>query len=199
MPDDATPHAPRPPRRRPPVRQRPPPEPAEGRVAVGRVLRPRGRLGELRVEPLTDFPQRFAKGARLWIGDTEYAVESSRSHQGALLVRLAGIDDPAGAATLRDRLLEVPESELPKLPPDTYYRYQLIGIEVWTTDGSALGHIVDVLDTGANEVFVVRGEAGETLVPAIGDVVREVDVAARRMTIEPIEGLLPEPRRQRGQ
>ncbi len=193
MPDDlSTPSSSRP-RRTPGRRAAAAPEPAEGRLAVGRILRPWGVRGELKVEPLTDFPERFAPGSRLWVGDAAYVVLSARWHRGALLVGFEGVDD-AAARAMRGALIETPEAELPELPPDTYYRHQLIGIEVRSMDGTALGRIVDVLDTGANEVFVVRGEAGELLVPAIGDVVREVDLAGRRMTIELLEGLLPEPK-----
>ncbi|HWO94480.1 MAG TPA: ribosome maturation factor RimM [Dehalococcoidia bacterium] len=170
-------------------------EPSHGRVAVGRVLRPWGTQGELKVEPLTDFVrERFAPGARLWAGANRHTIAGYREHQGQSLVRFEDVRDRNAAEELRGELLEVAEEELASLPPDTYYRHDLLGLAVITTGGERLGEVTEVLDTGANEVFVVAGEGWEILVPAIGDVVTDVDVPGGRIVIEPTPGLLPEER-----
>ena len=83
----------------------------------------------------------------------------------------------------------MPERDLPPLPDGRYYRYQLLGMDVVGQDGAALGHIEDVIETGANDVFVVRDEVGDLLLPAIDEVVKEIDVAGRRMVVEVIAGL----------
>lgn len=168
---------------------------------MGRVLGRWGVDGELKVEPLTDFAERFAPGASLWLGDRLVRVLASRTHKAAVLLRVTGVGDADAAEALRGSLIEVAEDELPELPPDTYYRYQLIGLEVRTTAGESLGRVVEVLDTGSNEVLVARrtpdDAAGEVLIPAIDDVVRAIDLAAGAVTIELIEGLLPEPPKPR--
>jgi 16S rRNA processing protein RimM len=165
------------------------PEPRPGFVAVGFVRGPHGLLGELKVELLTDHPQRFQRGATLWAGDRTYAVRSSRMHQKTLLLQIEGINARGQAEALRDLLLEIPETELPALAEGEYYRYQLLGMEVVDAEGQSLGHIEEVLDTGANDVYAVRNSDGELLLPAIDTVIRGVDLAAGRMVVEVPAGL----------
>lgn len=155
-----------------------------GFVAVGRIISVRGVSGEVLVEPLTDFPDRFRPGSRLWLEGRPVDVEASAPRRGRLGVKLAGVDSRERAEALRGRLLEVPESGLWELEPGTYYRFQLLGMTVVDRDGRPLGVLADILETGANDVYVVNGEAGELLVPAVDDVVLEVDVASRRMVVD---------------
>jgi 16S rRNA processing protein RimM len=86
-------------------------------------------------------------------------------------------------------LVQVPLEEAAPLSEDEYYIYQIMGLEVWTSEGEHLGRVSDVLFTGANEVYVVEGERGEMLVPAIEDVVKEVDLEGGRLIVEPLEGM----------
>lgn len=167
------------------------PQPRRGFVAVGWVRAPRGVRGELTVAPLTDFPHRFQPGATVWVSGTPYVVRRARTHLKALLLELDGIDTRNQAETLRSLLLEVPEKELPPLAEDQYYRFQILGMDVVDQRDRPLGRIEEVLETGANDVYVVRGPDGELLLPAIDTVVKEVDVAAKRMVVELLEGLEP--------
>ena len=123
-------------------------------------------------------------------------IVSARWQKGMVYLRLAGIEDREGAAELRGRLLAIPESELEPLPEGQYYRFQLIGLAVISTGGEELGSVSDVLSTGANDVYVVRGDRGELLLPATDEVVREIDLESGRMLVEPLPGLLPQPRRR---
>lgn len=168
-------------------------EPREGYVAVGRVLRPWGLRGHVKVESLTDFPERFARGARLWLAGTERTVEHARSQSGYLYVKLSGIDGVTAAEPARGLLLEVAEATLPALAPDEYYHHQLVGLRAATVDGAELGVVAEVLPTGGNAVLVTRGAQGELLLPFIEDVVKEVDLARGVIVVDPIEGLLPAP------
>jgi 16S rRNA processing protein RimM len=173
------------------------PEPRPGFVAVGFVRGPHGLRGELKVDPLTDHPQRFQRGAALWAGDRTYTVRSSHMHQKTLLLQIEGIDTRGQAETLRDLLLEIPETELPALAEGEYYRYQLLGMEVVDAEGQSLGRIEEVLDTGANDVYAVRNSDGELLLPAIDTVVKQVDVTAGRMVVEVPTGLERRPAAKR--
>jgi len=166
-------------------------EPREGYVAVGCILAPRGVHGELKVEPLTDFPERFAPGQVVWVGGLRREVESSRPQRSQVLLKLAGIDSSEQAAGLRDELLEVPQEELTALGEGRYYRFQLLGMTAYDTAGEALGTIVDILSTGANDVYVVRGPRGELLLPAIEGVIKEVDAEGGCMVVELMEGMEP--------
>jgi len=148
-----------------------------------------GLRGELKVEPLTDYPQRFERGAALWAGERTYTILGARMHQKALLLELEGIDTVEAAEAMRGLMLEVPEGELAPLPEGAYYRFQIVGMDVVDTGGRSLGRVAEVLDTGANDVYIVRGDEGELLIPAIDAVIKEVDVARGRMVVELLPGM----------
>jgi len=158
---------------------------------VGRIVVPRGVRGELKVEPLTDFPERFAPGQVMWVRGVRREVEGSRQRGRQVLLKLAGVDSAEQAAALRDELLEVPQEELAALGEGRYYRFQLLGMAVHDTAGETLGTIADILSTGANDVYIVRGPRGELLLPAIEEVIKEVDTEGGRMVVELMEGMEP--------
>jgi 16S rRNA processing protein RimM len=166
-------------------------------VAVGRILGPWGRRGDLKVEPLTDFPERFALGCSLYVDGVTHAIEGSHWKKGRVYVKLSGIDG-AAAATLSQRLLEVPEEELRPLSEGEYYQFQILGLEVRTTEGQPLGKVAQILVTGSNDVFVVHGERGELLIPALHEVIKAIDLEEGRMEVELMEGLLPPAKKEKG-
>ncbi len=146
--------------------------------------------GEVKVARHSPAAGPFGPGTRLYAGDRPVTVQRSRPHGPHLVVKLAGIDDRTAAGALRGADLEVPEADLPPTPEGTYYEFQLIGLAAVTPAGQALGTVSEVLATGANDVYVVRGEGGgEVLVPAIRDVVIGVDLGAGRMVVDLPEGL----------
>jgi len=160
-------------------------------LAIARILTNYGLHGEVRAEILTDFPQRFAGLQTVYLGEEGQPcpLESSRLQRGQVILKLQGIDTPEQAAKLRGQLVLVPVEEAMALPEGQYYLYQIIGLAVETTAGEPLGHVTDVLFTGANDVYVVRGERGELLVPAIEEVVKQVDLEHGRLVIEPLQGM----------
>jgi 16S rRNA processing protein RimM len=165
---------------------------APTRLIIGRVLKPFGVRGELKIEILTEFPERFASLRQVFLGDDakSFAVESARLHSGAALIKLAGIDTPENAAKLREQLVCVAIENAVPLPANHVYLYQLIGLRVKTTDGQTLGTITDVLDTRANDVYIVNDGTREILLPAIPDVVREINLERGEMLVELIDGLV---------
>lgn len=180
MPEDPT---------RPPRAPRPGQSPLDtgtpGYVAVGRIGAPWGVRGDVKVLPLTDFPERFRPGAPLWVRGRRHEVQRSRWSRGLVYLGLSDIDSRNAAGELRGALLEVPEGDLTPLPEGQYYRFQIIGLEVCTPEGSSLGRVAEILSTGSNDVYVVRGGPRELLIPAIEDVVREVDLEGGRLVVEP--------------
>lgn len=162
-------------------------------VQIGQILGAHGLRGEVKVASLTDIPDRFATLS-------EVAVRTARSFTvcrvlgaretapGTWLLRLEGIGDRTAAEALRGAALLVREEDSPALPPDVYYVHQLIGLRVVTTDGRELGAISEVIETGANDVYVTE----KALIPAIPQVVQAVDLEAGTMLIEPMPGLLPD-------
>ena len=116
-------------------------------IAVGRVVAPWGVRGEIKVEVMTDFPDRFSPQEKVYIEGRAVAIERSRWHRGRVILKLAAIDSIEDAEGLRERFLEVPQSQLRPLPKDEYYQFQLLGLEVWTTEGELLGQIAHILPT----------------------------------------------------
>jgi 16S rRNA processing protein RimM len=172
-------------------------DPNQRYVAVGRILGPQGLQGDFKVEPLTDFPERFAPGLILYVEGVARTIERCRWHKGKVLIKLSDIDSATAAEAMRERFLEVPEEELKPLSEGEYYQFQILGLEVRTTEGEPLGKVTQVLSTGSNDVFVVRGERGEVLIPALGHVVKAIDLDGGSMEVELVEGLLPPPKKRR--
>lgn len=111
--------------------------------------------------------------------------------QGFPMMLFAGYTNRTAAESLRGELIEVDADDLPELPDGEYYIDDLVGLEVVTVDGESIGRLAEVLETGANDVYVIRREgAKDVLLPAIPDVVREVDIAGGRMTVRLLEGLI---------
>ncbi len=159
-------------------------------MVVGIIKGAWGIQGDLRVERLTDNPDRFAANSRLYLEGRSVRVRRSRELKGGILLKLDSVDDRNGAERLRGKSLSVPANEVPPLPESTYYHYQLIDLEVYTHEGERLGAVREILATGANDVYVVdRAGARDLLVPALKDVVVCVDLAANRMIVRLPEGL----------
>jgi 16S rRNA processing protein RimM len=162
-----------------------------GYIAIGRVERPWGIKGEVKVKILTDFPERFSLLKRVYLGDEAipFALEGFRLHKGRALLKLKGCDDRSSAEKLRGKLVQIPIEEAMPLGEDEYYVHQIVGLIVWTKDGELLGRVKEVLFTGSNEVYVVEGDDKEILIPAIEEVVVEVDIEGGRMIVNLMEGL----------
>jgi 16S rRNA processing protein RimM len=161
-------------------------------VAVGRITRAHGVKGEVAVLPLSQVADRFEPGSRVLAGEDGrrvLVVEQARPHRSRLLITFEGVGDRDQAEALQGTYLFVPASDSPSLPPGEYWTHDLIGCEVLTESGQSLGALREVIHTPANDVWVVRGQDSETLVPALKDVVSEVDPAGRRIVIREIAGL----------
>lgn len=166
-------------------------------LVVGRVSRPHGVRGELRVVLLTDYPGRLGQHAYFYLASPDspemvrrYQVEKLRHHKKVLLLKLGGCDDRNGAEELRGQLVQIPTEEAVPLEEGEYYDFQLIGVKVEAESGESLGQVVEVLKTGANDVYIVRGSWGEVLLPAVKDVVLKLDIEARQMVVNLLPGLL---------
>ncbi|MFN8439331.1 MAG: ribosome maturation factor RimM [Caldilineaceae bacterium] len=172
-------------------------EPPEGYLAVGYIVGVHGLKGELKVELYTDFPERFEAGVEVMIGERlqKYTIESSRPHKTHLLLKLKKIDRREDAELLRSQWILIDEEDAVDLQEDEYWIHEILGLRVLTVEGQTLGEVVDVLQTGANDVYVVRldpvrGNQTELLLPAIGDVVKTVDLEDETITVQLLPGLL---------
>ena len=166
-------------------------------LAVGKIVAPHGIRGEVKVESLTDFPERFKAGNQMFLGSqtgesdaATVEIAAARPHQGRWLVLFSHIKDRNAAETLRDLYLLIPEEDAMPLGEHENYAHDLIGLEVVTGEGQSLGKIIEILFTPANDVYIARGDAGETLIPATREVIVSVDLPALRMIVSLSEGLL---------
>lgn len=163
-------------------------------IAVGQLLRPHGVLGEMRMAILTDFPERLQPGMRVFLGE-EYRpikLRSARPHQGVLLVAFEGYPDRTAVEELRSEMVSVLSSEIPPLPEGEYYQHQLLGLQVFTEDGDLLGSLTEILETGANDVYVIQDDANrEILLPALDETILEIDLPAGKMRVHLLPGLIP--------
>lgn len=176
-------------------------------VQVGRILGPHGLRGLVRVLPLTDVPDRHRTlkqvmvrvGASGTSAPTRVAptrrleqvmtIERAEpSGKGLWLVKFEGIEDRTAAEKLKGGEMFIRDEDLPPLPEGQYYVHQVIGLQVRTVDGRDLGPVTDVLQTGANDVYVTA--AG--LLPATDEVIKEVDLQAGTMRVDPLPGMLEE-------
>jgi 16S rRNA processing protein RimM len=165
-------------------------------AVVGRIARPHGIRGQVVVNLETDFPhERFQPGAEFFArretSDLQRLVIATvRFHNERPIIGFEGVDDMNAAIALAGTELRIPVDQLATLPADMFYRHDLVGCAVDTTDGSSVGTVSDVEGTLGGSRLVVRTSRGEVLVPLAAAICRSIDVAGKRIVIEPPEGLL---------
>ena len=158
-------------------------------VAIGRVVKPQGRKGEVLVEPFSDRPDRFPGLVRAYVpgpagSSRAVTVTGCWPHKHRFVLKLQGIDSIDQAETLRGLELRIPEEELPVLPAGSYYHHQLRGLRVEDEAGGEVGRVEDILVAGGEApVLVVRGPGGETMVPLAESFIRQVDLAGGRVVV----------------
>jgi 16S rRNA processing protein RimM len=168
----------------------------EDLVVIGEVTRPHGLRGEMRVTPHTDHPERFEGLGEcvLWDPATDIRavrrITGTRRQGEAVLLSVAGCESVEAATTLVGRLVALPRAQALPLPPGHVYPWQIVGCRVVTDDGRAVGEVSGIEPSPAHDLWVVRGAGREHLIPAVAEIVVEVDVDARRVVIRPPEGLL---------
>jgi len=163
-------------------------------LIIGQVLAPFGVRGAVKVEVLTDFPDRFRQLRTVYLGDkhapAEVRLAELREGGRQAIVQFKGFDNPEDAAALRDQLLFIPVEEAVPLEEGQYYVYQVVGLTVQADTGETLGVLSDVLFTGGNDVYVVRKDGRELLIPVLEDVILNVDLSARTMLVHLPPGLV---------
>jgi 16S rRNA processing protein RimM len=160
--------------------------PDSGFVAVGRVLAPFGLKGEVKVQSLTDNPERLRSGSRIYAGAQPLTIVASREAAGFTYLTFEGHRDRSSVEALRHRILQVGEDDLPPLPAGEYYRFQLVGLRAVDASGTALGTVAEIIETGANDVLrIERDDQPELLVPLLDTTVVAVDLAAGAITLDP--------------
>ena len=160
------------------------PDASNERIVIGRVGAAHGIRGELRIIPLTDFPERFMSLREVMVGDELLHIESVKPQGKNFLMRFREYAVREDAQKLTGRLLTVARAEAAPLDEGEYYVFDIVGLTVYDEENNELGTVENVLRTGSNDVYAVRSEDGrEILIPALRKVVRTIDVPNGRMTV----------------
>jgi 16S rRNA processing protein RimM len=161
-------------------------------LVVGFLRRTHGLRGEIIMDVHTDFPERLRSGRKLFVGEEHkpMTLAGARPHAKGMLLKFKGIETPEDAGQMRNQWVYVRASDVPSLPEGKLYQHELFGFRVVDENNHPLGELVEILETGANDVYVVRDESGkEILLPAIPSVVLETDPSRRVMRVHLLEGL----------
>ena len=164
-------------------------------LEIGQIVNTFGIKGMVKVKPFTDDIKRFDKLKKVYIenknGRKEYEIEELKYHKEMVLIKFKGIENPEDANLLRESYLEVDRSDEEPLEEGTYYIVDMIGLEVETEEGKKLGNLVDIFNTGSNDIYVVKDELGkQLLLPAINDVIKKIDMEKRKVIVHLIPGLM---------
>ena len=164
-------------------------------LEVGQIVNTNGLKGLLKVNPFTDDITRFEKLKTILVEHKkellEFEIESVRYQKKQVLLKLKGIDTIEEAEKYREDYLKIKRNKEEKLPENTYYIVDLIGLDIYTEGGELLGKLDDIFSTGSNDVYVVKNSEGkQILLPAISDVIKNIDLEQKKIVVNLIEGLL---------
>lgn len=159
-------------------------------IPIARVLAPWGIRGEVKVESMTDFSDRFARGETVYLRGSPVTIESGRLHAKLFILKIATIASRDEAEAIRGLFLEIPSDRIHSLPEGQYYRFQLMDIRVLSTEGKSLGRVSDIIQTGSNDVYEISSDSGKFLIPATDEVIKSIDLSEGFMVIELMKGLL---------
>lgn len=164
-------------------------------MEIGQIVNTYGIKGFLKVVPYTDDITRFEKLNNIYIQTKKsletVTIEEVKYSKNLVLLKIKEIDDINSAEIYKNCYIKIDRSDAVELPEDSYFIIDLIGVEVITDEGENIGNIIDVFSTGANDVYVVKNELGkQVLLPAIGDVIKNVDIKNKKMIVHLLEGLV---------
>ncbi len=165
-------------------------------LTVGKVIGVHGTKGEVKILSLTDFPTRFKMGLSLYVHSSlletdELKIEWVKNTSKNIIIKFGGIESRKDAEKLKGSLLQISNKKAHSLPKDAYWQHEIIGLKVITSSKELVGYVTEIMRTGSNDVYVVNWEGKkESLIPAIKDVVKKIDLKNKLMVIEPIKGLL---------
>jgi 16S rRNA processing protein RimM len=168
------------------------PEEAGEDLVLGRIVRPHGVRGMLLVDGYTDVIRALKPASEILLGPNKVpaVVRSFRAHRARYLLSIEGCDDRDMAETWRGQDIFLPLEDAEPLPEGVYYHWQILGLTVATQEGELLGTVDQILETGANDVYIVRSETGEELLlPAIESVILRTDLENRQLTVRLIPGM----------
>lgn len=161
----------------------------QDKFEIGKIVNTFGIKGEVKVTPYTDDIEQFKKIKNIYVNNTLMQIQSAKFQKNVVILKLQGIDDMTSAENLRNSIIMVDRSKK-KLPENTYYIADLIGLDVYTDEGTLLGKVKDIYNTGANDIYSIETESKEVLLPAIKEVIRQIDIENKKIIVHILKGLL---------
>lgn len=155
-------------------------------LTVGKIINTHGIRGELKVKPTTDDVNRFKSLKEAYIDEKEVVVSGCKFQPGKVILKIEGIESIEEAERLKNKLIKVKREKAVQLPEDTYFAVDIIGCEVYEETGNKIGTVDDIIYTGSNDVYWVKGE-NEVLIPALKDIVLEIDINNKKIIIKPLD------------
>ncbi len=160
------------------------------RFEIGKIVNTHGIKGEVKVAMYTDNINNFKKNNIIYVDNNEYVIETSRLQKNMIILKLKNVDNMNDAENLRNCIITIERSKK-KLPEGTYYIADLVGLEVYTDEGKLLGKVADIYNTGANDIYTVKTiEGKEILLPAIKDVIKNIDLENKKIIVHLLKGLI---------
>lgn len=154
------------------------------KVIIGRIGAPHGVRGEVRIVPLTDFPDRFSNLKSIFIDEqTKLEIQNVKYNKQFIILKFKGIDNRNDIEPLKGKLIKVDRKDVPPLAPGEYYSFDIIGLDVYNEKNESIGKIEQILKTGSNDVYVANHAGKQTLIPALKKVVTNIDIEVGRMDI----------------
>jgi len=160
-------------------------------IVVGRILAPHGMKGDLRAEIHSDAPGRFSDDSIVFIEGEQFVIQRTFGYKHtSILLHFIGIDTRPQADNLRGKIVEILEEEIAPLPDGYYYHYQMLGMSVYTDEGTFLGTIDEILSTRANDVYVLKTSGKQILIPALKHFIKDVNIRSGEMHVRLIKGMV---------
>lgn len=161
-------------------------------IVVGKIINTHGIKGEIKLYPYTDNIKRFSDLDEIYLGKNKLSVkiQSVRYHKEMVLLKFEGYDNINDVIILKDEFVFINKVDRIKLPKNKYFIYELIDCKVLDTDGNLIGYVKDVLKNSSNDVYIVKNEDKEYLIPAVKEFVKEINLGEQKIIIDPIEGMI---------
>ncbi|MGY0372097.1 ribosome maturation factor RimM [Clostridium sp. JNZ J1-5] len=155
-------------------------------LTVGKIINTHGIKGEIKVQSVTDDLERFKKLKKAYIDNSEITITNCKLQPGKVILKIEGIDKIEDAVRLKNKYIRIRREDAIELPEDSYFESDIIGCHVYDENGEELGTIDDIIYTGSNDVYWIKGEK-ELLIPAIKSIVLNIDVESKKVIIKPLE------------
>ena len=162
----------------------------QDKFEIGKIVNTFGIKGEVKVIPYTDDIEQFKKIKNIYVNNDVMEIESVRYHKNTIILKFKGIDTMNDAENIKNSILKIQRTKK-KLPQNTYYITDLIGVDVYTDEDKLLGKVKDIYNTGANDIYIVEtSENKEILLPAIKEVIKKVDIENKKIIVHILKGLI---------